>query len=235
MPSYPLIGFMASHELMSRSSASLRSCTARTRSRSGRIHPASPRSTSPPRAGSGLQPACPGATGSRRRAVVRLNTIVLAFGVLMPEIDFASPFAVRLEALDHVEVERVLPAVLRVRETLERVLDVARGDLAVDRRTEPDAGLESERPRLATVRRLGDGTSPDPARHVPGGADDVVVPDQRSHEQVRVDRDDVREVLAGRVEAVRSSRTSTPSRRGRYRPWRSEPRIPRMPRTRGRR
>ena len=39
-------------------------------------------------------------------------------------------------------------------------------------------------------------------RQCPAAPADVVVPDQRSHEQVRVDRDDVREVLAGRVEAV---------------------------------
>ena len=79
----------------------------------------------------GIGPAAgmPRRCGKSPVGFVRLNTIVLAFGVLMPEIDLRLALAVRLEALDHVEVERVLPAVLRVRETVERVLDVARGDL----------------------------------------------------------------------------------------------------------
>ena len=82
---------------------------------------------------------------------------------------------------------------------------------AVDRRTEPDTALESERPRLAAVRRLGDGSRQIRHRHVPGGADHVVVPDQGSPEKVRVDRDAVREVLAGRVEAVGPAERGLPA------------------------
>ena len=150
--------------------------------------------------------------------LVRLKTIVFAFGVLMPEIDFASPLPYAVEALDHVEVEPVLGPVLRPREPLDRVLDVLRGDLAVHGRAELDAVLEVERPRLPAVRRLRDRRRQ--VRHGRccrrGRRRGCTRPafaregSSRSRCRSRGTR------RSGR--SCRSSRTSTPSRRGRCRP-----------------
>jgi hypothetical protein len=58
-------------------------------------------------------------------------------------------------ALDEVEVRRVLVRDVLRRRTLERVLDVLRLDLAVDRRAELDALLQLHRHGLLVIRDLG--------------------------------------------------------------------------------
>ena len=103
---------------------------------------------------------------------------------------------------DSVVVVAVLRHEGRVVDPLERVLDVLRGDLAVERRAPLDVLLEVERVGEPAVGRLRHGRRQVGRRHEPGVAGDVLEVDERAAGGV-VDRPGEPDLgLTGRIEAV---------------------------------
>jgi hypothetical protein len=134
---------------------------------------------------------------------VRWKTTVRASGVWMPAIGLAG--SVGVEAGDRRVVERILAAVLGLREALEGVEDVLRRHGPIDRRAELHALLEVEGVRPAAVGRRRDRRRDVGDDLVPRRTGHVVVADESPDHQVREDVEREPVVLTRRVEAVREA------------------------------